>query len=207
MIAKKASVKAIEYCSKLAGKQFKLNSSWSDLSWTFLEGYIYDVKTGLETTKISLYKEPGEKEDLLESWNIPNEEVYDKKQCDWDWNYIYRLLFEWISKRRKPKAKKGKKQSYDELVKIVSEIRVKIKDATGKDKRKLIQEYNERSKELEKLQAAKDKVEEAKEQEISDKEALKKRAKQLYMKIRNEKLKGRDVSAYVKEREEILSRL
>ena len=207
MISKKASVKAIEYCSKLTGEKLKLNSSWSDLSWIFLEGYIYDVKTGLETTTISLYKEPGEKEDILESWNIPNEEVYDKKLCDWDWNYIYKLLFEWISKKRKPKAKKVKKQSYDELVKDVSEIKIKIKNATGKEKKNLIKEYNEKSKELEKLQSKKDADNQVKEQIEQDKETLKKKAFNLYQRIRDWQKKGKDASELIKEREEILNKL
>lgn len=207
MISKKASVKAIEYCSKLTGGKLKLNSSWSDLSWLFLEGYIYDVKTGLETTTISLYKEPGEKENILESWNIPNDEVYDKKHCDWDWSYIYKLLFEWISKKRKPKAKKVKKQSYDELVKVVSELRIKIKEASGKEKKNLIKEYNEKSKELETLQKAKDKIEEDKIQSEENVKELKKKAANLYQRIRDWQKKGKDATELIKEREEILKQL
>ena len=67
MVGKKASVKAIEYCSKITGKNLKASSSWAELSEIFLEGYVYDLKTGLETTKITLFKEPGEKENLVES--------------------------------------------------------------------------------------------------------------------------------------------
>ena len=207
MISKKASVKAIEYCSKLTGEKLKLNSSWSDLSWVFLEGYIYDVKTGLETTTISLFKEPGEKEDLLESWNIPNEEVYDKKQCDWDWNYIYRLLFEWISKQRKPKAKKIKKVSFEELSNDVEKLRGKIKESKGTEKRKLIQDYNEKSKELEKMQSKKDADDQAKEQAMRDREALKKKASNLYQRIRGWQKKGKDASELIRERENILKQL
>lgn len=151
MIAKRASVKAIEYCTKLSGKKFKANAGWSELSWIFLEGYEYDVRTGLEATKISLYKMPGEKEDLLETFIVPNEEVYNKKMCDWDWNYIYRMLFEWISKKRKPRAKKTKKSSPESLEKEVNNLKKLIKESSGTQKRQYIKEYNDKYKKLEKL--------------------------------------------------------
>lgn len=207
MVGKKASVKVIEYCSKLTGKTFKASSSWAELSEVFLEGYVYDLKTGLETTKIVLYKEPGEKENLVESWNIPNDEIFDKKQMDWDWNYIWKMLAEYIMKQRKPRAKKVKKLSYDELKKQVSELRDKIKTSKGSEKRKLIQEYNSASKELEKFQEKHEEQNNKKEQAKQEVANIKKRVHQLYMKIRYEKNRGRDASELEKEYQTLKKKL
>lgn len=160
-VGKKASVKAIEYCSKLVERQLGLSTSWSECFDIIMEGFIYDLHTTCksmgDTTTIKLYKEPGEKADLIETFIFPNEEAYDWKDADWQWNFIYKQLTEWlmknmkkIGKSKKKSKSKGPQMSEEEIQNKLSSLKSYIKTAKGKDKKKAIEEFNALSKKIEK---------------------------------------------------------
>lgn len=163
-ISKKSSVKAQAFCSKLTGTEVAKSTTWQECTDIIYEHfkYVYDVYTHCKSmgdnTVIKIYKEPGEKEDLLEQFSIPNSEVFYEKDGDWDWPYIYRLLTEYfmknwkyLTKGTKKKKKAAEKISVKDLMTLVAELKNKIKTSTGKEKKALIKEYNIKSVQLEKM--------------------------------------------------------
>lgn len=141
MISKRASVKAIAYAEKKAGKTLAKNSNWESIFDILMEGYTYSVyskHTG--DTVVKLYE--GDAKDALEVFTIPNSEVFFDN--DWDWSYIFKTIIEWMMRKRKgvKKVKLSQKQIKDRI----TELRNIIKDTKGADKRKAIKEYNELSK-------------------------------------------------------------
>ena len=144
MISKRASVKAIAYAEKKAGKTLAKNSNWESIFDILMEGYTYSVyskHTG--DTVVKLYE--GDAKDALEVFTIPNSEVFFDN--DWDWSYIFKTIIEWMMRKRKgaKKVKLSQKQIKDRIV----ELRDIIKESKGADKRKAIKEYNELSKAVE----------------------------------------------------------
>lgn len=115
-VGKKASVKAIKHCSDICKKELGALTSWEQCFNIIMEGFIYDIHTDCQsrtdTTTIKLFKEPGEKEDLIETFIIPNSDCYDWKSAEWNWNLIYKTLTEFLMKNRKKilKPKKSKKK-------------------------------------------------------------------------------------------------
>lgn len=104
MINKKASVKAISYCSKLNNTKLGLSTSWVDCLDLLLDnkGYQYGVYTKKDNTIITLYNN----KEIIEDFNIENEKAYDNKSHDWDWNLISKTLVEYIMKPKKRDTKK-----------------------------------------------------------------------------------------------------
>lgn len=191
MISKRASVKAIAYAEKKAGRTLAKNSNWESIFDILMEGYTYSVyskHTG--DTVVKLYE--GDAKDALEVFTIPNSEVFFDN--DWDWSYIFKTIIEWMMRKRKgtKKVKLSQKQIKSRIV----ELRDIIKDAKGADKRKAIKEYNELSKQIveEKHQAPVIKV------DIKD---LRKKRDNLSVRIWDWKKKNKDVSELEKQLQEI----
>ncbi len=221
---KKASTKAIAFCSKLAGKELPKSSSWEALSDIIMSnefgpGFVWDLKTQCksqgDSTIANLYKEPGEKEDLVETFSWPNSEAYDEKECDWYWPFLYKQIVEYLMKnwkaltkgkkpkKKAPKVETGKIVNVRDLMREVEILRGAIKDATGKEKKKLIAEYNEKSKllneQMEQNGKVMDEKKAAAQADIATYESLRKRKQQLYHKVRNLTLKGENASEYATE--------
>ena len=160
-----------------------------------------------DNTIIKLYKgdENATKEDIIETFSLPNSEVFIEKEGDWDWPTVHKLLVEYFMKNWKKltsgKKKKVKKQepiNVNELMKCVTELRGLIKDSKGPEKKKLVKEYNEKSVILDKIledNAAKAKVEkeERKASEV-DLKKLRNRKMNLNQKIKKWDAEGKDTT-------------
>lgn len=112
--SKKASVKAVEYCSKLTGKDLPKSTSWEEVADILMEGFEWDIQTRTadqgNCTVVRLYQtvdQKGERDKLLETWTIPNSEVFYEKDGDWDWPYLYKLVSEYLMANHK-RIKSGK---------------------------------------------------------------------------------------------------
>ena len=211
--AKKASIKAQAFASKITGQEVAKSTSWADITDIINEyfPYVYDVHTNCEShgdnTIIKLYKgdENATKEDIIETFSLPNSEVFIEKEGDWDWPTVHKLLVEYFMKNWKKltsgKKKKVKKQEpidANELMKRVTELRGLIKDSKGSEKKKLVKEYNEKSVILDKIledNAAKAKVEkeERKASEV-DLKKLRNRKMNLNQKIKKWDAEGKDTT-------------
>lgn len=193
MISKRASVKAIAYAEKKAGKTLAKNSNWESIFDILMEGYTYSVyskHTG--DTVVKLYE--GDAKDALEVFTIPNSEVFFDN--DWDWSYIFKTIIEWMMRKRKgaKKVKLSQKQIKDRI----TELRDIIKDAKGADKRKAIKEYNELSKHV----IREEKPATTAPQQLSIRE-LRDIRNSLYPKISYAKKRGRDTSELENKLKEI----
>lgn len=161
---KKASVKAQAFCSKLEGTDVAKSTTWetcTDIIGDHFD-YVYDVlstsSANGDTTSIKIYKKISETgTELLETISIPNSEAFDKAAGDWDWPTIYKLVTEYFIKNwkvlAKGKKKSSKKKKQTPVIEDVSvrlaELKTLIKAAKGAEKKKLIKEFNEKSKLLE----------------------------------------------------------
>lgn len=167
---KKASTKAQAFCSKLRGSELPKSTSWAQCTDIINEyfPYVYDMRTnckaGGDNTVIKIYKgdESATNDDLLETFSIPNSEIFFEKEGDWDWPTVYKIIVEYFMKNWKTltKGKKVKKKpsppqkvDINELMGRVEDLRIAIRSAKGPEKKKLIVEFNEKSVLLEKLSA------------------------------------------------------
>ena len=123
---KKASVKAQAFCSKLQGKEVAKSTSWADCTDIIFEHfpYCYDMHTNCKSngdnTIIKLYKgdnDSASKEDLIETFSLPNSEVFFEKEGDWDWDLIYKDVLEAIIKDKLYKRPKIGKRAAAKLAK------------------------------------------------------------------------------------------
>ena len=99
MISKRASVKAIAYAEKVTSTKLAKNANWETVFDAVMggnggcEGYEYSVQTQChrtgDNTIIKLYKD----DEMLELFTIPNSEIFDDSIHDWDWSYIYNLMY------------------------------------------------------------------------------------------------------------------
>lgn len=156
---KKASTKAIAYCQGLTTETLGKSTTWEQLSDIIMTGFEISVDTKTprdgDCTIIRLYKVGVETGDeIIETWCLPNSEIFFEKEGDWDWALVYKTVVEYLVKNlkkinggKKPRAKKKLKSQVDtkSLAKEVSELKARIKKSTGSDKKKLIKEYNEKS--------------------------------------------------------------
>lgn len=118
-IGKKASVKAIRACQKIAGesKKLPLTTSWEEC-WDILSD-AHKSQMSVETDKdykggktiITVHFDGAE--DIRHE--MPSAEYFDTKAMDWNWNNIYKLACETLMKRKAPKAPKAKKPSRTEI--------------------------------------------------------------------------------------------
>lgn len=224
---KKASVKAQAFCSKLQGKEVAKSTSWADCTDIIFEyfPYCYDMHTSCksngDSTIIKLYKgdsNSASKEDLIETFSLPNSEVFIEKDGDWDWPTVYKLLVEYfmknwkaLTKGTKKKKKKTEPVNADALMTRVTELRAAIKSATGTEKKKLIKEYNEKSVLLEGIlekKAAETKVaQEARKASVDELLKLKRRKQALTQRIKEWTAKEKDTTELKKELTEVCNRL
>ena len=224
---KKASVKAQAFCSKLRGKEVAKSTSWGDCTDIIFEHfpYCYDIHTNCkangDNTIIKLYKgdnDSATKDDIIETFSLPNSEVFYEKEGDWDWPTIYKLLTEYfiknwkaLTKGTKKKKKKVEPVNTEALMNRVMELKAAIAKATGTEKKKLIQEYNEKSVLLDGILEKKaTEVKEAQEaRKASEDELLKlrRRKQALSQKIKEWAAKGKDTTEPKKELTQVCNRL
>lgn len=68
------------------------------------------IETTLTNTKCSIYRD----KDVLHTFEWAKAETWSDKDCDWDWNFIYKTVLEHIIKTRmykKPKTKRKTNKS------------------------------------------------------------------------------------------------
>lgn len=223
---KKASVKAQAFASKLTGSEVAKSTSWADITDIINEHfpYVYDMHTNCKSqgdnTIIKLYKgdESATKDDIIETFSLPNSEVFYEKEGDWDWPTVYKLLVEYFMKNwkqltsgKKTKAKKQAPVDVNVLMKRVTELKGLIKESKGSEKKKLVKEFNEKSVQLDAIleaNAAKAKAEtEARKATADELEILRKRKMCLRQKIKNWEAKGKDPVDFRKELAEVCDKL
>lgn len=225
---KKASVKAQAFCSKLQGKEVAKSTSWADCTDIIFEHfpYCYDMHTNCKSngdnTIIKLYKgdnDDASKEDLIETFSLPNSEVFIEKEGDWDWPTVYKLLVEYFMKNwktltkgtKKKKTKKAEPIDTDALMARVMELKTVIKSATGAEKKKLIKEYNEKSVLLDGIleqKAAESKAaQEARKASADELLKLKRRKQTLAQRIKEWTAKEKDTTELKKELVEVTNKL
>lgn len=223
---KKASVKAQAFASKLTGEEVAKSTTWATITDIINDHfpYVYDMCTNCrsrgDNTIIKLYKgdENATKDDIIETFSLPNSEVFIEKEGDWEWPTIHKLLVEYFMKNwrkltsgKKTKAKKQAPVNTDELMKRVVELRGLITKAKGVEKKKLIKEFNEKSVLLENILeagAAKAKVEkEARKASADELDQLRKRKQTLSRRIKEWVAKGKDTSELQKELAQVAVKL
>lgn len=223
---KKASVKAQAFASKLTGEEVVKSTTWATITDIINEHfpYVYDMHTNCkaqgDNTIIKLYKgdETATKDDIIETFSLPNSEVFIEKEGDWDWPTVYKLLVEYFMKNWKKltsgKKKKTKKQepvNANELIKRVAELRELIKTAKGAEKKKLIKEFNEKSVILDEVLeagAAKAKAEiEARKASEDELLKLRRRKQALSQRIKEWTVKGKDTTELQTELAQVATKL
>ena len=149
-------------------------------------------KANMDNTIIKLYKE--DPEVLLETFSLPNSEVFIEKDGDWDWPTVHKLLVEYFIKNwkklstgKKTRTKKVKADT-NELMKRVPELKDLIKTAKGTEKKKLLKEYNEKSALLSNIleQQAEEakRTQEARKASVDELNRLKRRKQALMQRIK-----------------------
>lgn len=214
---KRASVKAIEYGSKLAGKELSKTTTWEQVADIILEGFEWDLLTHTKTqgdnTIVRLYRvsEGDGRDNLIKTWSIPNSEVFYEKDGDWDWAFLYKMLSEFLIKNRKniltgkPIKEDIKNVSITPEQSIkpsdIQELKAAIKKATGKEKKKLIQEYNRKSLAIQKPGTS------SLNQPVMDIQKLREIKNSLYHKVRHMKSKGKDTTELEKQLAEVYQQI
>ena len=201
MISKRASVKAIAYAEKVTSTKLAKNANWETVFDAVMGGYgeyEYSVQTQChrtgDNTVIKLYKD----DEMLESFTIPNSEIFDDSIHDWDWSYIYKVIVEWLmSKRKKPKKVKMTKKQIKDRVDALREI---IKNAKGTKKRQAIKEYNTLSKLI--TPEPQPEAQPAQPTQLSLEE-LRKQRERLCMKLSYNKKLGRNTAEIQRQLDEI----
>lgn len=224
---KKASTKAQSFCSKLQGKEVAKSTTWADCTDIIFEhfAYCYDLHTNCkangDNTIIKLYKgdeNTATKDDLIETFSLPNSEVFIEKEGDWDWPTVYKLLVEYfiknwkaLTKGTKKKKKKAEPVDVDALMARVTELKEAIKTASGTEKKKLIKEYNEKSVLLDGIierKATEAKAaQEARKATEDELLKLRRRKQALSQKIKEWTTKGKDTTEPRRELTEVCNRL
>lgn len=122
----------------------------------------------------------------------PKKVAKNEKEGDWDWDLIYKDVLQAIIKDKLYKRPKLGKRAAAKL---------------AKEKEEAAKKAELEAKRVEKEEAAKKAKETAKASTERDIELLKKRKKQLYMKIYNDGKKGIDTSHLKKEHDEIVAKI
>jgi predicted SprT family Zn-dependent metalloprotease len=122
----------------------------------------------------------------------PKKKSFNEKEGDWDWDLIYKDVLQVIIKEKLYKRPKLGKRAAAKLAKEKEEA---AKKAEALPKKEAAENAAKKEKAAKKASAEK------------DIELLKKRKKQLYMKIYNDKKKGIDTSHLQKEHDELVNRI
>jgi hypothetical protein len=105
---KKASARIIKEVQKIDNK--------APLTTTFDQAFVllmteWELEIGIETTltntKCSIYRD----KDILHTFEWTKAETWSDKDCDWDWNFIYKTALEHIIKTRMYKKSKTKRKT------------------------------------------------------------------------------------------------
>lgn len=208
-VPKKANVDAQKFCGKLQKTTLPKSTTWEECQDIIYQHYphVVDVRANCisngDETIIKIFKEPGEKDDLLETITIPNKDIFDRKQGDWDYPMIYKSVVEYFRSNWKVLTKGMKKKKTKpqpaQLKAEVDELRAAIKTAKGADKEALIQEYNKKSAMLNSITTM-----DGEDNKLAD---LRKRRSSTRYKISERLKKGQDVSDLKKELEDILNQI
>lgn len=223
---KKASVKAQAFASKLTGKEVAKSTTWADITDIINDHfpYVYDMHTNCKSqgdnTVITLYKgdNSATKDDIIETFSLPNSEVFIEKEGDWEWPTVYKFLVEYFMKNwkkltsgKKTKAKKLPPPDVNVLMKRVTELRDLIASAKGNEKKKLIEEFNHKSVMLEEIMATKAAVakadQEARKASADELDKLRKRKQALAQRIKEWNAKGKDTTELQKELAQVATTL
>lgn len=208
-VPKKANVDAQNFCGKLQKTTLPKSTTWEECQDIIYQHYphVVDVRANCisngDTTIIKIFKEPGDKEDLLETITVPNKDIFDRHQGEWDYPMIYKLVVEyfrsnWRTLTKGMKKKKTKPQP-EQLKAEVEELRIAIKSSKSKDKDILIQEYNKKSAMLNNITAM--------DSSDSKLEDLRKKRFSIRCKISEWKRKGKDVTSLQKELSNVLEQI
>lgn len=224
-VAKKASVKAQAFCSKLEGKEVPKSTTWEQCTDIIYKHFEYSYEMGShckrngDNTVISIYKggdtQPAE---MIEEFSLPNSEIFYESEGDWDWPHVYKIVVECIMKNwkrlQKGTKKKIKKRAPVDVAALnveVGQLRDAIKKATGSEKKHLIKEYNEKSKvlmaESEKNEAAMKAKQDAQKASVEELNELRRRKSNLATKIRTWQSKGKDTTELSRELAELTKKL
>ena len=223
---KKASVKAQAFVSKLTGQEVAKSTTWATITDIINDyfPYVYDMCTKCQAdgdcTIIKIYKgdETATKDDIIETFSLPNSEVFIPKEGDWDWPTVHKLIVEYFMKNWKKltsgkKIKRKKQEPVDtkELMARVTELKELISKSKGSEKKKLVKEFNEKSVLLDSLLeegAAKAKAEtEARKASADELDKLRKRKQALSQRIKEWAAKGKDVTELQKELAQVANKL
>lgn len=208
-VPKKANVDAQNFCGKLQKTTLPKSTTWEECQDIIYQHYphVVDVRANCisngDETIIKIFKEPGEKDDLLETITIPNKDIFDRKLGEWDYPMIYKLVVEyfrsnWRTLTKGMKKKKTKPQP-EQLKAEVEELRIAIKSSKSKDKDILIQEYNKKSAMLNNITAM-----DSSDNKLED---LRKKRFSIRCKISEWKRKGKDVTSLQKELSNVLEQI
>lgn len=217
-VNKKATVRAIEYCTKLSGRKLGASTSWEQCFEIAMEGFLLGVQTHCEKdgdeTVLTLYKEPGEKDDIIETFRLPNDDCFDWQAMEHQWNFIWKYVTEWLIKNHKKiakpqKAKRKPKLSAQEIKSKLKELEAtlkstkeKISKIKGADRKKLVEEYNDVSRQIEYWKSlVPEEKKPAKPKEAPAKTPKEIGVEKLRLKalIRYGRMRGEDVTEYEKQ--------
>ena len=138
--AKKASVRILKELAKLNDK-VSARTTYQQAFDILMERW--DLELSLandkETTTCCIYRDGT----VVHTFDWKKSEVYDIKDCDWDWNYVYKLVLEQCIKDKLYKRPKVSKRELNRIAKEKAEAEkaaakaaAKAVKAEGKLKRK-----------------------------------------------------------------------
>ena len=117
----------------------------------------WDLELSVESTTtdtvVNIYKD----NNVAHTFNWTKKESYNERDCEWDWNFIYKNVLEHIAKTRMYKRPKISKSELRKIEKAKAEAEKQAaKDAKAKAKQEAIKAKEEakRAKELAKLEKA-----------------------------------------------------
>lgn len=127
-IGKKANQKAIKACQKLTSGKLSLNTSWEECFDLLTDAHKAEISVATDAdhvnglTHITLHRGDDSK-----VFDVPSAEYYDRKEVDWNWNNIYKLVCEELMKVKVKKAKKLTLRQVNASIKFASELPLKTR--------------------------------------------------------------------------------
>lgn len=140
---KSASAPIIKFAEKQMGVIMSPRSNWEEVYNVLARDFIADIYTHCrkagDNTIYSLYK--GD-ETLIHNFDWPNDKAYIRTEGDWNWNFIYKEVVNWLYQNRKQVYTKSTKLNKKAIKERMSSLLIQIKTAKGTTRTKLIDEYN-----------------------------------------------------------------
>ena len=125
-IGKKANQKAIKACQKLTSRKLSLNTSWEECFNIMTDAHKAEISVATDAdyskglTHITLHRGDDSK-----VFDVPSAEYYDRKEVDWNWNNIYKLVCEELMKAKVRKAKKLTLRQVNSSIRFADELPLK----------------------------------------------------------------------------------